>query len=63
MRARAAHSRTWLWVRSFATVAELVEALREFKKRYNGEWLIERHGFRTPARVRREFSGSATAVA
>ena len=38
-----------LWVRSFATVAELVEALREFKKRYNAQWLIERHGFRTPA--------------
>src|SRR5712675_137533 len=52
-----------LWVRSFSTVEELVGALREFKRRYNEEWLIERHGFRTPARVRREFSGSATAVA
>ena len=39
-----------LWVRHFATVAELIEALREFKRRYNEQWLIERHGFRTPAR-------------
>ena len=38
-----------LWVRHFASVAALVEALREFKERYKGEWLIERHGFRTHA--------------
>ena len=31
-----------LWVRSFATVAELVEALREFKRAYNERWLIRR---------------------
>ena len=42
-----------LWVRPFATVAELVEALREFRHRYNEQWLIERHGYRTPAQVRR----------
>jgi len=52
-----------LWVRSFSTVEELVGALREFQRRYNEEWLIERHGFRTPAQVRSGFSGSATAVA
>jgi putative transposase len=52
-----------LWGRHFATVAELIEALREFKRRSNEQWLIERHGFRTPARVRREFSKSAMAVA
>ena len=47
----------------FATIAELVEALREFKRRSNEQWLIERHGFRTPARVRQEFADSASAVA
>jgi transposase InsO family protein len=52
-----------LWVRSFATVAELVEALREFRRRYNEQWLIERHGYRTPAQVRRDSAGSASAVA
>jgi putative transposase len=39
-----------LWIRSFATVAELVEALREFRLRYNEQWLVERHGYRTPRR-------------
>src|SRR6478752_3276364 len=41
-----------LWVRHFATVAELLEALREFKRRYNEQWLIERHGYRTPSQAR-----------
>jgi hypothetical protein len=36
-----------LWVRSFATVAEPVEALREFKRIYNERWLIGRHSFRS----------------
>ena len=52
-----------LWVRRFATVVELVEALREFRRRYNEQWLIERHGYRTPAQVRRGDAGSASAVA
>jgi putative transposase len=42
-----------LWIRSFAPVAELVEDLREFRLRYNEQWLVERHGYRTPAQVRR----------
>jgi hypothetical protein len=46
-----------LWVRHFATVAELSEALREFRRQYNQQWLIERHGFRTPSQVRSEFGG------
>jgi putative transposase len=41
-----------LWIRTFATVTELVEALRAFKRRYNEEWLIERHGYRTPSQAR-----------
>jgi putative transposase len=41
-----------LWVRHFATVAELTEALREFRRRYNEQWLIERHDYRTPNQVR-----------
>jgi hypothetical protein len=45
-----------LWVRHFATVAELVEALREFRRIYNEQWLIERHGFRTPSQVRIGFA-------
>lgn len=41
-----------LWVRHFASVAELVAALREFQRRYNEPWIIERQGYRTPAQVR-----------
>ncbi len=41
-----------LWVRHFATVAELADALREFRRRYNERRLIERHGFGTPAQAR-----------
>ncbi len=52
-----------LWVRAFATVAELVEALREFKRIYNERWLIGRHGHRTPGQVRRDLISSEPAVA
>jgi transposase InsO family protein len=52
-----------LWVRHFATIAELVEALREFKRRYNEQWLIERHGYRAPSQVRRDLTGGLVAVA
>jgi putative transposase len=52
-----------LRVRHFATIAELVETLREFKKRSNGQWLIGRHGYRTPDQVRLAMKKVATAVA
>jgi transposase InsO family protein len=52
-----------LWVRHFATVAELVVALREFKQRYNEQWLIQRHGYRSPDQVRRELAGGVPKVA
>src|SRR4051794_15058086 len=45
---------TLLWVRSFATVEELRRALLAFRETYNATWLIERHGFRPPAAIRRE---------
>jgi transposase InsO family protein len=37
-----------LWVRHFATLEELADALREFRQRYNEHWLIERLHFQTP---------------
>jgi len=43
-----------LWVRTFETVEELRLALLEFKRLYNEQWLIERHGWHTPAQVRAE---------
>src|SRR4051794_39299194 len=41
-----------LWVRTFDTVEELRQALLDFRESYNTTWLIERHGFQTPAAVR-----------
>lgn len=38
-----------LWLRQFETVEELRLALLEFKDQYNREWLIERHGHRSPS--------------
>ena len=44
-----------LWVEHFATVEALRQALLAFRDRYNHEWLIGRHGHRTPAAVREAF--------
>ena len=41
-----------LWVRTFQTLEELQEALRAFRIWYNANWLIQRHGHRTPDQVR-----------
>ena len=51
-----------LWIRAFATVAELVEALREFRRYYNEHWLIERHGFRSPCQARSDFAASSAGL-
>jgi putative transposase len=52
-----------LGVRTFATVAELVEALREFKRTYNERWLIGRHGHRTPSQIRADLVSGESAAA
>jgi putative transposase len=41
-----------LWIERFATHEELRARVREFARTYNGEWLIERHGFLTPLEAR-----------
>jgi putative transposase len=41
-----------LWIERFETVEALRVALLAFKDRYNRQWLIERHDYRTPAAVR-----------
>lgn len=43
-----------LWVRTFQTVEELRLALHDWLRLYNEQWLVERHGFRSPAQVRRD---------
>ncbi len=44
-----------LWVRAFDTVEALRLALIAWQKTYNERWLIERHGHRSPAQVRRDY--------
>jgi putative transposase len=41
-----------LWVRRFATIEDLRLALHAFKDTYNHSWIVERHGYQTPAAVR-----------
>jgi transposase InsO family protein len=43
-----------LWVRTFKTVEELRAALVASAKRYNETWLVARHRYKTPAKVREE---------
>jgi len=52
-----------LWVRRFDTVEELRLALLAFQRRYNQSWIIERHGYRTPAQVRADQIGPALMAA
>jgi putative transposase len=44
-----------LWVKAFATVEELRMALLAWAELYNREWMIERHGFKSPAAARRAY--------
>ena len=41
-----------LWVRDFETVEELRLAVLAFRRCYNETWILERHGYRTPAAIR-----------
>jgi transposase InsO family protein len=43
-----------LWVKTFRPGAELGAALQAWLVTYNEHWLVERHGFRSPAQVRRD---------
>ena len=43
-----------LWVRTFKTIEDLRAELLAFARRYNETWLVARHGYKTPARVREE---------
>jgi putative transposase len=41
-----------LWVCRFDTIEELRLALHAFKRTYNHTWIVERHGYQSPAAVR-----------
>jgi transposase InsO family protein len=44
-----------LWIEPFATIEDLRLALLAFKDRYNREWLIQRHGHRSPSAARASY--------
>jgi transposase InsO family protein len=52
-----------LWVRTFTTIEELRQALLAFRDTYNSIWLIERHGFRSPAVIRDQYLQPAALAA
>lgn len=48
-----------LYLHDFATLDEARQVIGEFIERYNRAWLLERHGHRTPADVRRSLTRRA----
>jgi len=52
-----------LWVQRFATIEKLRQALHAFQDTYNQTWIVERHGYRTPAQVRADQLGALAAAA
>lgn len=52
-----------LWVEEFTSLEELQEALRRFQEHYTEHWILERHGYKTPAQVRRELTLPASKAA
>ena len=51
-----------LWIERFATFEELRARVREFDHDYNEHWLLERHGYRTPAEAREHLLALAQAT-
>lgn len=51
------------WVRTFETVEQLRQALLAFQRRYNEQWMIQRHGWRSPARFRWDLEAALPAAA
>jgi len=41
-----------LWIERLETLEQLRAAVREFARSYNHDWLLERHGYRSPLEAR-----------
>jgi putative transposase len=48
-----------LWVKTFDTVEDLRRALLDWAELYNERWMIQRHGYISPAQRRREYHAGA----
>ncbi|MDZ7747683.1 MAG: integrase core domain-containing protein [Halofilum sp. (in: g-proteobacteria)] len=44
-----------LWIHDCHDLAQLNTALQRWRERYNEQWIVERHGYRSPAQVRRDW--------
>ncbi len=53
----------FLWVHTYRSVEELLQALHAWVKTYNEHWLVARHGYVSPAQVRRNLINVAQRVA
>jgi len=51
-----------LWVRTFQNLQELRQALEEFRERYNQRWIVQRHGYLTPAQARQQLLAQGAAA-
>jgi len=51
-----------LWIRTFANLDDLNQALQEFRLHYNQHWLIQRHNHRPPSKVRQDLLGQGAAA-
>ena len=51
-----------LWIRSFVDAEDVRRAVTEWIRLYNEHWLIERHGHRPPAAVRRALLAQETSA-
>ncbi len=50
-----------LWIERFETFEELRATVRRFASTHNHEWLLEPHGYRTPAEARQHLLALAPA--
>ena len=51
-----------LWARWFRNVDELLEALHAWVRTYNEQWMVEKHGHRSPSEVRARFAENREAA-
>ncbi len=49
-----------LWLQDYDDEETLRAALYEFRDRYNTNWILQRHAYRTPQQVRQEWNRKAT---
>jgi len=52
-----------LWCRTFDTVEELRVALHAFQRLHNEQWLVQKHGYRTPSQMRQALAPASAMAA